>query len=111
MVTAPYLDTLTETGKPVESRLKDGASARMLIQKVIIEDSNRGRMRALVKGLVDGNPPYSEAKRRQNRLEWTANINFMQGQAMMDSTAVPYYSIFNGVENYAECRTAYQPDH
>ena len=102
-----YDSTIPDT---VESRFADGAATRSTIQRTIIEDQQRGRMRALVKGLIDGNPPYSEAKRRANKLDWTANPNFLQGQSMMDSTAVPYYSIFNGVENYAECRTAFQPD-
>lgn len=29
---------------------------------------------------------------------------------MMDSTATSYYAIFNGVENYCECRTAWQSE-
>lgn len=97
--------------KPIDTRVLDGESLRQLVMAMVQEDGPRNRERAMVKGMVDGNPPYSEAKRRANKLEWTANLNFNQGKAMMDSTAVPYYAIFNGVENYAECRTNFQPDH
>jgi len=110
LIDPPISEDESKVPDSISTRFANGAATRSTIQRTIIEDQQRSRMRALVKGLVDGNPPYSESKRIANKLQWTANLNFLQGQAMMDSTAVPYYSIFNGVENYAECRTAYQPD-
>lgn len=68
-------------------------------------------MRAVVDGQIGGNPPYNDGKRKAAGLGWTANINLMGGQSLMDSSMVPYYAIFNGVEHYAECRTMYQPEH
>lgn len=101
-----------KTGKPVgESRLKNGASARALVQKLIKEDEPRSAMRAVVDGQIGGNPPYNDSRRKAAGLQWTANINLMGGKALMDSSAVPYYAIFEGVETYAECRTLYQPEH
>lgn len=68
-------------------------------------------MRATVDGQIAGNPPYNDAKRKAAGLSWTANINLMGGKALMDSSAVPYYAIFKGVEQHVECRTSYQPEH
>lgn len=70
--------------------------------------------RAIVKGLVDGNPPYNDAKKRAEGRGWECNLNFMEGQAIMDSSAVPYYALFANVPYYADCRTRFQydnPDH
>lgn len=98
------------SGKAPETRIKDGASARMLVQLSIRDDRLRAQQRALVNGLIDGNPPYNEAKRRAAGLAWTSNLNFMEGEAILETARTPYYALFNGVENYADVRTAYQPD-
>lgn len=95
--------------KPAESRLKNGASARLILKRMIDADEQSGRRRAVVDGWVAGNPPY-RTPRAKGR-EWEANLNFMGGKALMDSSAVPYYQIFDGVEYYAETKTAHQPKH
>ncbi len=74
----------------------------------------RSMERAIVKGLVDGNPPYNDAAKRAEGRGWECNLNFMEGQAIMDSSAVPYYALFANVPYYADCRTNFQndnPDH
>ena len=95
-----------KTGKPPESRLTCGCKARGMVQQALKDDEARSRKRAIVNGLVDGNPPYSEAARKAAGLTWTCNLNFMEGDALMDSSAVPYYAIFNGVEHYAQVKTS-----
>lgn len=100
--------TLDEkTNKPATTRVKDGASGRGLVSQLIQEDSERGKFRAVVEGQVDGNQPFNAAKRKANG---GTNLNFMEAEALMDSSGSPYYAIFNGVENYAETRTALEPE-
>lgn len=81
----------------------------------LLEDNQgRSRERAIVKGLVDGNPPYNDSKKRAEGRGWECNLNFMEGLAIMDSSAVPYYALFANVPYYADCRTDFQednPDH
>ncbi len=63
---------------------------------------------------MDGNPPYNDAKKRAEGRGWECNLNFMEGQAIMDSSGVPYYALFANVPYYANCRTEFQednPDH
>lgn len=70
--------------------------------------------RAIVKGLVDGNPPYNDAKKRAEGRGWECNLNFMEGQAIMDASAVPYFALFANVPYFADCRTEFRddnPDH
>jgi hypothetical protein len=103
-----------ETKKAPETRLQNGHDARRLLWSCLQEDQERSRERALTKGLVDGNPPYNDARRRAEGRGWECNLNFMEGLSIMDSSAVPYYSLFANVPAYAECHTAYQsdnPDH
>jgi len=66
--------------------------------------------RAIVKGLVDGNPPYNDGKKRAEGRGWECNLNFMEGLAIMDSSAVPYYALFANVPYYADCKTNFQYD-
>lgn len=103
------LDEPGEKSVP-ESRLKNGNDARQLLWTLIDEDNQASFYRALVKGMVDGNPPYDDAKRRAEHRGWECNLNFNEGEAIMDSSAVPYYNLFAQVPYYADVRTAYKPD-
>ncbi len=103
-----------QTSKPPKSRLPNGFEARRLLWTCLREDQPRALERAIVKGLVDGNPPYDETRKRGEGRGWECNLNFMEGQAIMDSSGVPYYALFNNVPYYADCRTGFQednPDH
>lgn len=95
------------TSKAPESRLQDGHDARRLLWTCLKEDWERSKERAIVKGAVDGNPPYLTLPPGRT---WECNLNFMEGQAIMDSSGVPYYALFANVPYYADCRTAFEPD-
>lgn len=117
-VTPPLglLGVSTETGKAPDSRLQNGHDARRLLWACLQEDNQGGRSmeRAIVKGLVDGNPPYNDARKRAEGRGWECNLNFMEGQAIMDSSAVPYYALFANVPYFADCKPSFQidnPDH
>lgn len=99
-----------ENCTPPESRVEDAGSMRSIARRMIIEDEPRSRERALTKGLLDGNPPYNSAKRKSSGQSWMANLNFMEGEAAVDSARVPYYQIFSGVKQYAVCKTKWGPD-
>jgi len=102
------------TSKSPESRLQDGHDARRLLWTCLQED-NQGRSleRAIVKGCIDGNPPYVESTRPKDR-KWECNLNFGEGQSIMDSSGVPYFALFANVPYFADCRTNFEkdnPDH
>lgn len=96
--------------KAPDTRVSTAQDARALLSVLEIEDQPRSRQRALVKGMVDGHPPYDDKQRRAEGRGWECNLNFMEGQAIMNRTAVPYYNLFARVPYYVECRTAFQPD-
>ncbi len=71
--------------KPYESRLNSVSVARQINTKLSFADQGRSRIRALTKGMLDGNPPYSEQQRRAHGLKWTANLNFMEAEAAVEA--------------------------
>jgi hypothetical protein len=103
------LDEPDEKSVP-ETRLKNGNDARQLLWGMIDEDEQASFARAKTKGMVDGNPPYNDAKRRAEGRSWECNLNFNEGESIMDASAVPYYNLFAQVPYYADVRTMYKPD-
>lgn len=98
----------TPAGKAPESRLTEAEDLRKILTRYVEDDRGRSIQRALVRGNLDGNPPYGSARRKG--LEWTANVNFMGAKARLRTAMQPYNSLYSGVQTYAICRTAYQPD-
>lgn len=94
-----------------ETRLQSARDARKLLWALMQEDNDRSLQRALVKGLVDGHPPYDDARRKSEGRGWECNLNFMEGQAIMNRTAVPYYNLFARAYPLVEARTAFMPEH
>lgn len=92
---------------PYESRLTSVSVARQISTKLTFADQGRSRIRALTKGMLDGNPPYSEAERRRYGLKWTANLNFMEAEASVDSARTPYYDLITGAKTLTDCCTRY----
>src|SRR4051812_36325549 len=93
-----------------ETRLADAASLRGIARRMVIDEEPRSRERAICRGLLDGNAPYNSAKRKAAGQAWQTNLNFLQGEAAIDSASVPYYQIFSGVKEYAVCRTKWGAD-
>lgn len=93
-----------------ETRVEDAGSLRGIARRLLTDDEPRSKERALTKGLLDGNAPYNAAKRKAAGQGWQANLNFLQGEAAIDSASVPYYNIFSGVKEYLVCKTKWGPD-
>lgn len=109
--TALYgLTTLDDNLEPPVSRVQDASSLRGVARRLIIDDEPRSRERAITRGLLQGNPPYNPARRKAAGQQWMANLNFLEGEASIDSARVPYYQIFSGVKEYVMCRTKWGRD-
>lgn len=96
--------------KPYESRINSVVAARQINTKITFADQGRSRIRALTKGMLDGNAPYSEAQRRAHGLKWTANLNFMEAEAAVDSARIPYYDLITGAPTLTDCCTKFHPE-
>lgn len=99
-----------DTLQPPETRVQDAPSLRGVARRLIVDDQPRSIQRALIRGLLQGNPPYDPAKRATGDKSWQANLNFMEAESSIDSARVPYYQLFSGVRQYAICTTTWGQD-
>jgi len=98
------LKTLQETGAPPETRIATALQARSIYERLWSADTVRAKKRQMVKGLVDGNPPYIQgdldAVGRSNQ----ANINFRIAESYFSNAVGAFYDLFSEAPTYASIR-------
>lgn len=105
------LKTLDErTHEPVETRMESAQDTRARVDSFIHADNNgpgmsRSRKRAIVKGLVDGNPPYSHAKQVEAGRADMCNVNWRMAKAYLAAAWGAIYDLFSEASTYAVCFT------
>ncbi len=99
------MQTLSDTGQPPKSRIKDASDASQIADVIIYAGWDRSRLDAQKKGMFDGNPPYSSQRLKMEAQAWRANVNFLEGKAASAAALVPYYDLFAGAKYYAQVRT------
>lgn len=104
------LENIDASGKVPESRINSADSVCSLVDQMIRSDEERARIRAKVKGLVDGNPPYSPAKLRATGQSYRANVNFREAEAFFSISLTAFYDIFSETPTYATVRTNHGTD-
>lgn len=97
------LESLNENGSPPKTRIKDAISVRNMWAAVYRAYTLRHRKNALVKGLVDGNPPWPDKTRDAQR--YKANFNNGEGYAYLETSMTAFYDVYSEPETYAtiEC--------
>lgn len=65
------------------SRLGTAASAWAILKKLVAEDEARAPGRATLRGLVDGNRPYSDADLKRLGQAWRSNVNFKEARGII----------------------------
>jgi hypothetical protein len=88
-----------------QTRVRDAFSARQICLKLLDNDRLRGRERAKVQGMIDGNQPYDPLKLKSMGQGWRTNLNFMEAHANIQSLKTPYYAMIGSVPTFAEIRT------
>jgi len=105
------LATLNESGSAPVTRIADATQARTMVLGLLRNDENRARKRALVKGLVDGNPPYNPGKLKEAGRATACNVNWREAEAYLGAALGAFYDVFNEAPTYATVKTAYgQPE-
>lgn len=87
------------------TRVRDAFSARQVCIQLLDNDRLRGRERAKVQGMLDGNAPYDPTKLRSMGQGWRSNLNFMEAFANLQSIKTPYFALIASVPYFAEIRT------
>lgn len=97
------LENISESGVP-ESRLNDPRQVQDMVLGLIRADDERAKVRARVKGLVDGNPPYSASELKRTGQSFRTNVNFRDAEAMLGTAVSAFYDVFAEVEHYAKVK-------
>lgn len=98
------LKTLSDSGRPPETRIATASQARSIYEKMWQADTVRARKRMLVKGLVDGNPPYRQADLAAAGRDNQANINFRIAESYFNNAVGAFYDLFSEAPSYATVR-------
>lgn len=93
-----------------ECRMKNAISTQDMVRRLIDDDEPRSRKRALVDGLVDGNPPYKAAKLRAAGRADAANFNAGTGRSYMESASGALYDLFSEAPGYVSVQTSHGND-
>lgn len=105
---ANYLDSydapksLGKDGRPPATRMQDAGATRERVTRLLQADSGaRSRQRALVKGLVDGNPPYKAKALRDAGRADACNVNWRTAESYLNSAIGAFYDLFSESATYA----------
>lgn len=98
------LQTLSPELKPPSKRVANAADAQTIVHSIMFANRERARFNAKVKGMLDGNPPYNQAKLQANAQSYRSNFNPLEGDAILSAALVPYYDLFAGSQFYAEVK-------
>jgi hypothetical protein len=89
------------------SRFKTPDDARNFVTKLIRADEARSKIRARVKGLVDGNPPFKATELQKEGQGFRANVNFREAESYLSLALSSFYDILSEASTYATVSTEY----
>lgn len=100
------LRSLTKSGKPPETRLKDAGEARSVVEGYIKSDQqHRSWKRSRTQGLIDGNPPYNSGEQSKAGRGKDCNVNWGIARSYLEAALSAFYDIFSEASTYATCKT------
>lgn len=102
----PTLDIL-DLKKPTpenipKQRLSDPAKASAIVSTLVYANRERADIDATVKGMLDGNAPFSWGELVKQGQSHRTNVNFREGEAMMSDAMTPFYDLFAESDTYAK---------
>lgn len=98
------IKTLNDDGSVPECRLGSAIDAQALTMKWIYADTLRDKKRALVKGLVDGNPPYRQSDLDGAGRSDACNVNWRIAESYLGAALGAFYDIFSEAPTYASVK-------
>ncbi len=99
--TTSGLATLPPSGAPPRSRITSASEAKHITDSLRDNDQTRSRKRALLKGLVDGYPPFKATELRKAGRAGATNVNWRVAEAYLGSALGAFYDLFHEAETYA----------
>ncbi len=102
------LATISNNGQAPKTRLTDAMAAQSYCRRLIDNDeSKRGKKRALVNGLRDGNAPYQTGALLKAGRADACNVNWGTSRSYMESAGGAIYDLFTEAPGYVTIFTDY----
>jgi hypothetical protein len=98
------LQNVTPGGRPARRRLATAEAAYRIFESYCTADEEDAKRRAIIQGMVDGNPPYQQAELDELGLGDMVNVNFLEMRANLDARAAAAHELFIEVPTLIECR-------
>ena len=98
------LGAFDDKGKPVDSRLKDVKSAMSVFSALRKADEQASVNRARVDAMFDGASPYDAARLASSGQGLKTNLNFGEGQRLLDISLSAYVDLYSSLERLVEVR-------
>lgn len=89
------LKTISKNGRPPETRLEGAYETSELVNALIEADGKRNSTDNKVKGMMDGNPPYSDAMLAEQNQSWRTNVNWRIGESFLNTALTTYWNLFD----------------
>jgi hypothetical protein len=90
-----------------ETRMKDAQSVQDFFRRCIDDDDKRSKKRALVNGLVDGNPPYRRGDLLKANRADACNVNWNIARSYLESATGAFYDLYTEAPGFFSIRTAF----
>tara|TARA_R100000655_G_scaffold21217_3_gene43556 strand:- start:419 stop:2644 length:2226 start_codon:yes stop_codon:yes gene_type:complete len=98
------LGSLNEKGEPVASRLKDVKSAISIFNGLLKADEKSAVNRARVDAMFDGASPYNQGGLNASGQGLKTNLNFGEGQRLLDVSLSAYVDLYSSLEKLVEVK-------
>lgn len=87
---------LSESGQAPSRKYSKASQVHEVVMKIIDANQQRDRVFTAWKGLLDGNPPYSQDRLVAAGEGWRSNFNTMEARSLIAQMLVPYWDLFSG---------------
>lgn len=98
------LQTVDIDGQPLESRMPSAQALRSMHDDFVRYDVTASEARARIQGLVNGNPPFSDKKLRDDGQGYRRNFNPRDAEAIIDSRCAADFNLAFDVQDVIDTR-------
>lgn len=93
------IKNISQDGVVPESRVADAYSARKIYELLIRDDDKAEKVRTLIQGMIDGNPPYTAEE--AEKLGISVNVNWGHAEERVNQAVIPYFDMLTSVKHNA----------
>lgn len=96
------LEGLNDKGKPVKERLKNVSAALGIYDTLLKADEQSSVNRTRIDSMFDGAAPYKDEQLKASGQALKTNLNFGEGQRLLDISLSAYVDLYSSLERLVE---------